>query len=142
MEVLDESRFSYQYASRLHDFAKGARGALEAVKDRLVLLHPGDEIVTGFRALDTRGTHRGICRLSGGDGLIIAADVATNTTVSFEHPAWASGYDTLPDVAIRTRHRFLDRAAVDRPRPRYRSPYAGLGYAERDGTAFRFLPAP
>jgi hypothetical protein len=73
--------------------------------------------------------------------LIIAADVATNTIVSFEHPDWTFGYDTLPDVAIRTRRRFLDRAAVDRPKLLgYHWQYPGLGYAERDGVAFRFVP--
>ena len=80
--------------------------------------------------------------LAGGDGLLIAADVATSTIVSFEHPEWVFGFDTLPEVAIRTRQRFLDRAATDREKVLgYHWSYPGVGYAERYGSTFRFLPS-
>ena len=91
----------------LHDFARGAQRDLGAVADRMILLRPGDEVVAGMRALDTAGHTPGHLsfELSGSEGLIITADAATNQIVSFEHPEWRFGYDTLPDVAIRNRVR-------------------------------------
>ena len=129
----------------LHDFALGTRRALDAVKDRVVFLQPGDEVVSGLRALNTVGHTPGHLsfELAGSDGLLIAADVATSAIVSFEHPEWVFGFDTLPDIAIRTRQHFLDRAATDRQKLLgYHWSYPGLGYAERRGDAFRFVPSP
>ena len=100
----------------LHEFARAAQRDLGAVSDRVVMLKAGDEVVTGLRALDTAGHTPGHLsfELAGGDGLIITADAATNQIVAFEHPDWAFGYDTLPDVAIKNRQRLLDQAATDR----------------------------
>ena len=128
----------------LHDFARGTRRALDAVNDRVILLQPGHDVVAGVRAIDTVGHTPGHLsfELSGGEGLLIAADVATSAIVSFEHPEWVFGFDTLPDVAIRSRRSFLDRAATDRPKLLgYHWPYPGLGYAERHGGAFQFVPS-
>ena len=138
-----DPNFLTRMPAGLHDFARGTRRALEAVKDRVVFLQPGDDVLPGLRALDTIGHTPGHLsfELAGGDGLLIAADVATSTIVSFEHPEWVFGFDTLPEAAIRTRQRFLDRAAADRPMLLgYHWSYPGLGYAERHGDAFRFVP--
>ena len=66
--------------SELHEFARGAQRDLGAVKDRVVMAKPGDDIVTGLRVLDTAGHTPGHISLemAGGDGLIISADAATN----------------------------------------------------------------
>ncbi len=128
----------------LRGFAAGARRDLGAVKDRVVLLAPGDEVVPGLAVLDTAGHTPGHLSLevAGGDELIIAVDVATNEIVSFEHPAWRFGYDMLPDLAIRNRGRLLDRAATDWLKLLgYHWAYPGVGYAARSGDGYRFVSA-
>ena len=128
----------------LHEFARGAQRDLEAVKERVVMLKAGDDIVTGLRSLDTSGHTPGHLsfEVAGREGLLIAVDVANNEIVSFEHPEWRFGYDTVPDLGIRTRRRLLDRVARDRTRLLgYHWTYPGVGYAERNGTAFRFTPS-
>ena len=129
----------------LHEFARGAQRDLNAIRERVVMLRPGDEILTGFRSLDTPGHTPGHLsfELAGGDGLLIAVDVANNEIVSFRHPDWTFGYDTDPELGIRTRQRFLDRAATDRTKLLgYHWAYPGVGYAERDGLGYRFAPSP
>ena len=80
--------------------------------------------------------------VTGGEGLLIAVDVANNEVVSFEHPDWPFGYDTLPDIAIKTRRALLDRAAADRTKLLgYHWAYPGVGYAVRRADAFAFTPA-
>jgi glyoxylase-like metal-dependent hydrolase (beta-lactamase superfamily II) len=128
----------------LHDFARGAQRDLGAVRDRVVLLKPGDDVVTGMRALDTAGHTPGHLsfELSGGDGLIITADATTNQIVSLEHPEWKFGYDTIPDLAIQNRVRLVDRAATDRTKLLgYHWAHPGVGYVERCRGATRFFPA-
>jgi glyoxylase-like metal-dependent hydrolase (beta-lactamase superfamily II) len=127
----------------LHEFAEGAQRDLGAVRDRVVMLRPGDDIVTGLRAIDTAGHTPGHLSLemAGGEGLIISADAATNEIASFQRPDARFGYDTIPDLAIRNRVRLIERAAADRIKLLgYHWTYPGVGFAERDGTGFRYVP--
>src|SRR5262245_34801069 len=123
-------------------FALGAKRDLSRIKDRLKTLKPGDDIVSGVRILDTSGHTPGhiSLELAGGDGLIIAGDVAANAAVSFAHPEWRLAMDSIPELAIASRLRLLDRAATDRTRLLGSHwPYPGLGAAERKDGGYRFV---
>jgi glyoxylase-like metal-dependent hydrolase (beta-lactamase superfamily II) len=136
--------FETKMPKALHAFARGAQRDLFAVKDRLKLVKDGDDIVTGMRVLDTQGHTPGhiSLELAGSDGMIISADAATNRIVSFEHPGWKFGFDTLQDIAIRNRQSLMDRAGTDRIKLLgYHWTYPGIGYAERKGTGYRFVAA-
>jgi glyoxylase-like metal-dependent hydrolase (beta-lactamase superfamily II) len=127
----------------LHEFALGAQRDLGAIRDRVVMLKPGDDIVTGLRALDTAGHTPGHLSLemAGGEGLIISADAATNEIASFRHPKARFGYDTIPDLAISNRARLIERAATDRIKLLgYHWTYPGVGFAERKGNGYRYVP--
>ena len=126
----------------LHDFGRGARRDLGAIQDRVVMLKPGDDVVTGIRALDTAGHTPGHLsfELSGGEGLIITADAATSEVVAVENPGWPFGYDILPDVAIRNRKHLIGRAAADKIKLLgFHWTYPGVGFVEPKGSAFRFV---
>nr|WP_240540069.1 MBL fold metallo-hydrolase [Salinarimonas soli] len=130
--------------SALHGFARGSQRDMAAVADRLTRFRPGDEIVSGFRSIATPGHTPGHVsfELAGGEGLIIAGDVATSNVVFFEHPSWHFGFDTQPDIALKSRQAFLDRVAAEKIKVLgYHWAYPGLGYAERKGAAYRFVAA-
>lgn len=128
----------------LHPFARGAQRDLSAIKDRVVMLRPGQEVVTGLQAVDTSGHTPGhlAFEFAGREALLFAGDAITNPVTSFEHPHWRFGNDTDPDAAIRTRSALLSRLA------RQSSlllaahlPYPGIGRVERNGAAFRLQAA-
>jgi glyoxylase-like metal-dependent hydrolase (beta-lactamase superfamily II) len=122
---------------------------LFAVKDRLTLVKPGDEIVSGMQVLDTRGHTPGhiSLQLSGGDGaghegLVITGDAVTSNIVFFEHPDWHFGFDTDAELALKNRKALIDRAASERlALLGYHWAYPGIGRAERNGAAYRFVAA-
>lgn len=129
--------------SILHDFARGAQRDLAAINGRLKRIRPGDEIVSGLQVLDTPGHTPGHVSyvLEGSESLIINGDVAASNLVFFEHPNWHFGFDTNPGTALKTRQRFLDRAASERIKMLgYHWTYPGIGYAERRGNAYQFVP--
>jgi len=80
------------------------------------MLLGGDDIVSGLLVLSTPGHTPGHLsfEMTGGEGLLIAVDVANNEMASFEHPEWHFGYDTDPELGVRTRNLFLDGAAHER----------------------------
>jgi glyoxylase-like metal-dependent hydrolase (beta-lactamase superfamily II) len=123
-------------------FALGARRDLSRIRDKLETRNPDDEIVSGLRLMATFGHTPGhvSVEIAGADPLVIAGDVVANAAVSFAHPEWRFGIDALPDVAIRSRQRLLDRAASEKMRLLGSHwPYPGLGTVERVGSAYRFV---
>lgn len=128
----------------MHGFIKGAQAQYSAMKDRVTMLKPGDEILTGIRALDTAGHSPGHLsfEVAGGEGLIIVGDVLPLTGVYFPHPEWKFGFDAIPDMAIAARNALLDRAATDKVKMiGFHWTYPGVGFAERKDNAYQFAPA-
>jgi glyoxylase-like metal-dependent hydrolase (beta-lactamase superfamily II) len=125
-------------------FALGAQRDLGAVKERVTMVRDGDAIARGVSVIDTPGHTPGHIALfvEGGDGLIVGADVAPNEIVSLRHPDWAFGFDADPETGIATRKALLDRAATDGTAYLgFHFAYPGVGRIERDGAAYRFVPA-
>jgi len=105
VEFLDGSDYRSNMPLELHEFAEGAQRDLGAIKDRVVMLKPGDDIVTGPQGCRYCRTYTGSS--FAGDGRWRRADhhrdAATNEIASFQHPKARFGYDAIPDLAIRNR---------------------------------------
>lgn len=128
-------------ASR-QNFVPGAVRNLKAIKDRLKLVKPGQEIVPGMTAVDTAGHTQGHISIqiaSGRDTLMVLGDALTHPVISFEHPEWRPEADHEPDRAVTTRKALLDRLSTERSRVLgYHLPFPGLGYVERRGPGYTF----
>ena len=128
-------------------FVTGARRNYETIKDKVKMVKPGDEVVTGLSILDTPGHTQGhvSLALTGGDGLIVAGDALcsgfSHPLISFPHPEWKSVADHVPDMAVATRRKLLDRLAADKSKLiGFHLPYPGVGTVERKDGAYRFVP--
>jgi glyoxylase-like metal-dependent hydrolase (beta-lactamase superfamily II) len=128
----------------MHVFITGAQTNFAAIKDRVTMVKPGDDIVTGISVVGSAGHTPGhiSLALAGGGGLLIPADAITEPAVYFPHPEWRFGFDMDSDQAVMKRKEMLDRAATDRMKMLgFHWPYPGLGFAERKGTGYRYVPA-
>jgi glyoxylase-like metal-dependent hydrolase (beta-lactamase superfamily II) len=125
-------------------FVTGARRGFAHIKDKVRMVKPGDDVVTGVRVLATPGHTQGHVSLevAGGDGVVIGGDALTHALISFRHPEWRPQSDHLPDLAAAMRARLLDRLATDRTRLiGFHLPWPGVGYVERKDRAYRFVAA-
>jgi glyoxylase-like metal-dependent hydrolase (beta-lactamase superfamily II) len=123
-------------------FVTGARRNYAMIKDRVTMMKPGDDIVTGLRVLATPGHTQGHVSLevAGGDGLVIGGDALTHPLISFAHPEWRPTADHVPEQAVETRRKLLDRLAGDRSLLiGFHLPYPGLGRVERRNGAYRYV---
>jgi glyoxylase-like metal-dependent hydrolase (beta-lactamase superfamily II) len=124
-------------------FVTGARRNYAAIKDRVKMTKPGDDVATGLKLIATPGHTQGhvSLELAGGDGLIVGGDALTHPLISFQHPEWKPVADHVPDQAVDTRRRLLDRLAADRSKLiGFHLPYPGAGTVERKDGAYRFVP--
>lgn len=118
------------------------QNSLNAIRERMTLVKPGDDIVGGLRVINTPGHTPGhfSLELDGGEGLIITADAVSHDIISFKYPTWHNGFDFDSSAAISTRKALLNRISKDRIKLLvYHLPYPGVGYAEVDAGAFRFV---
>ncbi|HET7716069.1 MAG TPA: MBL fold metallo-hydrolase [Bauldia sp.] len=128
---------------QMHQMATETQRHYTAVKEVVTMVKPGEEIVTGVGIIDTRGHTPGHVsfEVAGGDGLIIVADAIPHPGVYFPHPEWKFMYDATHEQAIASRRSLLDRAATDKALMLgYHWTYPGLGYAERKGQAYVYVP--
>lgn len=128
----------------MHQMATESQRHYAAVKDLVTMVKAGDEIVTGIGVLDTPGHTPGHLsfEVAGSEGLIVVADVLVSASIYFPHPEWKFAFDSNHDVAISSRKALLDRAAADKVKLLgYHWAYPGIGYAERDGTAYKYVKA-
>ena len=125
-------------------FVTGARRNYAAIKDKVKMVKPGDEVVSGLHIVDTTGHTQGhvSIALAGGEGLIVGGDVLTHPLISFQHPEWRPAADHVPDQAVTTRRKLLDRLATDRSKLiGFHLPFPGVGTVERKDGAYRFVAA-
>ncbi|MDV7142892.1 MBL fold metallo-hydrolase [Tropicimonas sp. TH_r6] len=125
----------------LKAFAQGARRDLMAVQDRVQLVKEGDSIAAGVSVLDTPGHTPGHISVlvDGGDGLVITGDAVASEFLSVQHPDWAFGFDSIPDMAVASRKALLDRVATDGHRVLgYHFAYPGIGNIEKSSEGYRF----
>lgn len=128
----------------MHAFVDGAQKHLTGIKDKVTMVKPGDEIISGLAVVDTAGHTPGHVsfELAGGDGFILVGDAIASPAIGFQHPDWRFGFDGIPDLAIQNRKALLDRAASGKVLLLgFHWPYPGIGYAERKDNAYRFVPA-
>ncbi|MBD2099481.1 MBL fold metallo-hydrolase [Leptolyngbya sp. FACHB-261] len=117
---------------------------LSAIRERVTLFQPGQEIVPGIQAVDAAGHTPGQTALlisSGQSRLIHAADVFFNEAFDLEHPDWQTGFDLDPAQAAATRRQLLNQVALN---PMlvlaYHMPFPALGHIRARGERYEWEP--
>ena len=117
----------------------GAQKRLTRVKDRTVMIKPGQDVMSGVRVVSTPGHTPGHLSVEAA-GRLITGDALTHPLISFQHAGWRVPVDHEPDRAIVTRQRLLDRLATDRMQIiGTHLPFPGMGFVERKDGGYRFV---
>jgi glyoxylase-like metal-dependent hydrolase (beta-lactamase superfamily II) len=123
-------------------FVQAARRNYARIRDRVGMVRPGDDIVSGLRVVGTPGHTQGHISLeiAGADGCLITGDALTHPVISFRYPRWHATADHEAERAAATRASLLDRLATDRLRiVGFHLPYPGIGRVERKDSSYRFV---
>lgn len=124
-------------------FVVGAQNRLPLLQNQINQFKDGDEILPGIEALATFGHtpgHMSFVLHAGSDSLMVVGDALANAVVAFEYPSWPSASDQDQAMGVSTRLTLLDRLAQDKSLlVGYHIPAPGIGYVERNGTAYQFV---
>ncbi|EAQ44328.1 metallo-beta-lactamase family protein [Roseobacter sp. MED193] len=112
--------------------------------EKLSFLEDGGSVASGISAVASFGHtpgHMGYMLDSGGQQLMLTADLANHYVWSFAHPDWEVKFDMDKSAATASRRKVLDMLASTRtPMIGYHMPFPAAGYVETRGSGFRFVP--
>jgi len=121
--------------------------ALEAIRlfgDRLRPFEHGVEVLPHVRAVDAAGHtpgHTAFMLGSRGERLLCAGDTFYDS-LQLTHPGWRTPWDHEAEQSVLSRRRLLGWAADETLLVHaYHMPFPGLGWVERHGSVFRWIPA-
>ena len=124
-------------------WAACARRNLPPLQARLELVDGGQEVAPGVRTVAAPGHtvgHLAVAIASGDEELLYLSDTALHP-VSLARPDWYNGFDADREVAVETRRRLMDRAAAEHTLVHaFHFPFPSLGYVERRGDGWQWLP--
>jgi len=125
-------------------YFENTRKVLSSLANQVTQYEWGKEVAPGITALDTRGHtpgHTSYVVASGSDHVLIQSDVTNIPQFFLQHPDWHVAYDTDPDQAQITRHKFYDMAATEKSVViGFHFPFPSVGHVEKDGAGYRLVP--
>lgn len=148
----------YVFGAAEYDFWKRNEGVREArvfnqklfmticepLTARATFIKPGDDVVTGIRAVDASGHSPGLMAFhieSEGRNFMVTADTVTQYVMAVQRPEWHFEMDDDKDKAVATRKRLLDMLATDRLIfAGFHFPFPGIGWIDRTSTGYRWVP--
>jgi glyoxylase-like metal-dependent hydrolase (beta-lactamase superfamily II) len=114
------------------------------LKDKVTRFEWGREVAPGVTAVETAGHtpgHTAFAIQSGSSTLFFQGDVCNVPSLFLTNPDWQVMFDTDPDKSIATRRRVYDMASADKLLVSgYHFPFPGVGYIEKAGAGYRFVP--
>ena len=112
---------------------------------RITFIEGGGDVLGGVRAVDSFGHTPGHLsyEVSTSIGPVaITGDILLHHVFAFQEPDWTNNFDSDPSQAAETRRQVLADLAERRiPFLAYHVPLPGLGFVEKDGDAYRYVPA-
>ena len=113
--------------------------------EKMSFIAPGGDVVSGITAVDAMGHtpgHMAYHVESEGSRILLWADLTNHHVVSLQRPDWHVRFDMDKDKAVAARKRVLDMVAADRiPATGYHMPFPAIGYVEKGGDGYRWVPA-
>jgi glyoxylase-like metal-dependent hydrolase (beta-lactamase superfamily II) len=119
------------------------RGTLLPLRDRIIFLKDGQDVVPGVQAMSTPGHtvgHTSFVISSQGNAIVNIADLGHQPALQMENPRAEFARDTDPKQGVTTRLRMFDMVASQKiPIIAYHFPWPGIGHVAKRGDRYRYV---
>lgn len=119
-------------------------GKVKPLNDRFTFIEGGAQVASGITSIESFGHtpgHMAYRIESEGKALILIADLANHPVWSLARPDWEVKFDMDKATAAASRKALLGQIADERlPMIGYHMPFPAVGYVERNGEGYRYVP--
>jgi glyoxylase-like metal-dependent hydrolase (beta-lactamase superfamily II) len=140
----DENMSKAQSNPMMKAYFENTRKVISPHASKITRYEWGSEVAPGITALATPGHtpgHTSFAVASGSARILIQSDVTNIPEFFLRHPDWHVAYDTDPEEAQTTRHKFYDMAATEKAMVvGFHFAFPSVGYVEKDGAGYRLVP--
>jgi glyoxylase-like metal-dependent hydrolase (beta-lactamase superfamily II) len=128
----------------MQDYFANTRKTLGGLENKITRYDWGKEVAPGVTALGTPGHtpgHTSFAVASGSARILVQSDVTNVPAFFLRNPDWHVEYDTDPELAAKTRHKFYDMAAAEKALVAgFHFSFPNAGHVEKDGAGYRLVP--
>lgn len=125
--------------------AKAVQSNVVPLAEKIDFIKPDTGVASGITSIGAFGHtpgHMAYHVESAGKRFVIFADVTNHYVASLAKPDWHCAFDMDPEAAAATRRKMLDMIATEKvPATGYHMPFPAVGYVEKRGEGFRWVPA-
>lgn len=125
--------------------AKAVHGNVVPLAEKMKFIKPGADVVTGITSVQAFGHTPGhMCYHieSAGKRFLIFADTTNHYVASLAKPDWHCVFDMDAEAAVAARKKILDMIATDKiASAGYHMPFPAVGFVEKKGSGYQWVPA-
>ena len=142
----DENAAKAQSSEMMKNYFANVKKIYTGIESKVTKYDWGKEVAPGITSIAAPGHtpgHTAFAVASGGSKVLIQSDVTNIPEFFLRNPDWHVAYDTDPDIAQETRHKFYDMAAAEKATVvGFHFTFPSIGHVEKDGKGYRLVPAP
>jgi glyoxylase-like metal-dependent hydrolase (beta-lactamase superfamily II) len=128
----------------MKNYFANVKKTFAGIESKVTQYEWGKEVAPGISSVATPGHtpgHTSFVVASGNSKVLIQSDVTNIPEFFLRNPDWHVVYDTDPDTAQATRHKFYDMAAAEKAMVvGFHFTFPSIGHVEKDGAKYRLIP--
>jgi len=141
---MNDDNMKQTSSKMMQDYFANTRKILGGLENKITHYDWDKEVAPGVTALATPGHtpgHTSFAVASGSARILVQSDVTNVPEFFLRNPDWHVAYDTDPEQAQKTRHKFYDMAATEKALiAGFHFSFPNAGHVEKDGTGYRLIP--
>jgi glyoxylase-like metal-dependent hydrolase (beta-lactamase superfamily II) len=140
----EENAAKAQSNDMMKNYFANVKKIYTGIESKVTKYDWGKEVAPGITAIATPGHtpgHTSFAVASGNSKILIQSDVTNIPEFFLRNPDWHVAYDTDPELAQQTRHKFYDMAAAEKATVvGFHFTFPSVGHVEKDGNGYRLIP--
>ncbi len=140
----DENAAKAESNTMMKNYFANVKKTFAGIESKVTQYEWGKEVAPGITSIATPGHtpgHTSFAVASGNSKVLIQSDVTNIPEFFLRNPDWHVVYDTDPDLAQATRHKFYDMAAAEKAMVvGFHFTFPSIGHVEKDGAKYRLVP--
>jgi glyoxylase-like metal-dependent hydrolase (beta-lactamase superfamily II) len=140
----DENAAKAQSNEMMKNYFANVKKTFAGIETKVTKYEWDKEVAPGITSIAAPGHtpgHTAFAIASGNSKILIQSDVTNIPEFFLRNPDWHVAYDTEPELAQKTRHKFYDMAAAEKATVvGFHFTFPSIGHVEKDGTKYRLVP--